>query len=177
MSWSILIFPPSKASFSRSHFFLAVILSIHWNSTTLNYILSWTVFRLFHNNHYIMSKLYERASLVVQMVKNLPVMQETWVQSLGREDPLEEGMATHSRILAWRIPWTEEPGGLQSMGSQRVRHAWEINTTTKIVWKVNSPLRTGSQSPCMLEGSAQPSSIPTLPYRVMIVLDQMSTPI
>ena len=45
-----------------------------------------------------------------------------WVQSLGREDPLEEGMATHSRILAWRIPWTEEPGGLQSRGSQRVRH-------------------------------------------------------
>ena len=56
------------------------------------------------------------------MVKNLPAMQETWVQSLSREDPLEEGMATHSRILAWRIPWTEEPGGLQSMGLQRVRH-------------------------------------------------------
>ena len=53
------------------------------------------------------------------MVKNLPAMQETWVQSLGCEDPLEKGMATHSSILAWRIPWTEEPGGLQSMGSQR----------------------------------------------------------
>ena len=53
------------------------------------------------------------------MVKNLPVMQETWVQSLGWEDPLEKGMATHSRILAWRIPWTEGPGGLQSMESQR----------------------------------------------------------
>ena len=52
------------------------------------------------------------------MVKNLPAMQETWVQSLSREDPLEEGMATHSRILAWRIPWTEEPGGLYSIGSQ-----------------------------------------------------------
>ena len=51
------------------------------------------------------------------MVKNLPAMQETWVQSLGQEDPLEEGMATHSTILAWRIPWTEEPGGLQFMGS------------------------------------------------------------
>ena len=49
-------------------------------------------------------------------------MQETWVQSLGQEDPLEEEMATHSSILAWRIPWTEEPGGLQSMVSQRVRH-------------------------------------------------------
>ena len=59
------------------------------------------------------------ASLVAQMVKNPPTMQETRVQSLGLEDPLEEGMATHSRILAWRVPWTEEPGRLQSMGSQR----------------------------------------------------------
>ena len=56
------------------------------------------------------------------MVKNLPAMWETWVQSLGQEDPLEKAMATHSSILAWRIPWTEEPGGLQFMGSQRVRH-------------------------------------------------------
>ena len=55
------------------------------------------------------------------MVKNLPVMQETLLRSLGWEDPLEKGMATHSSILAWRIPWTEEPGGLWSMGSQRVR--------------------------------------------------------
>ena len=57
-----------------------------------------------------------RASLVTQMVKNLLAMQEVQVRSLGREDPLEEGMATHSRILAWRIPWTEEPGWLQAMG-------------------------------------------------------------
>ena len=56
------------------------------------------------------------------MVKNLLAMWETQVQSLGQEDPLEKGMGTHSRILAWRIPWTEEPGGLQSMGSQTVRH-------------------------------------------------------
>jgi len=56
------------------------------------------------------------------MVKNLPVVGETWVGSLGQEDPLEKGMATHARILAWRIPWTVEPGGLWSMGSQRVRH-------------------------------------------------------
>ena len=55
-------------------------------------------------------------------VRNLPAMQETWVGSLGQEDPLEEGMATHSRTLVWRIPWTEEPGGLQSIGSQRVGH-------------------------------------------------------
>ena len=62
------------------------------------------------------------ASLVVQLVKNLPAMWETWVQSLDWEDALEEGMATHSSFLAWRIPRTEEPGGLQSMESQRVEH-------------------------------------------------------
>ena len=65
------------------------------------------------------------ASLVAQWVKNLPAMQETQkmrVQSLGQEDPLEEGMASHSSILVWRIPWTEEPSGLQSLGSQRVRY-------------------------------------------------------
>ena len=56
------------------------------------------------------------------MVKNMPAAQETWVRTLGREDPLEKEMATHSSILAWRIPWKEEPGGLQSMGSQRVEH-------------------------------------------------------
>ena len=55
---------------------------------------------------------------MAQTVKNMPAMQETWVQSVGQEDPLEEGMATHSSILAWRIPWTEEPGGLQSMGCE-----------------------------------------------------------
>ena len=63
-----------------------------------------------------------RASLVTQMVKRLPAMRETQVQSLGREDPLEKEMATHSRTLAWKITWTEEPGRLQSMGSQRVGH-------------------------------------------------------
>ena len=62
------------------------------------------------------------ASLVAQMVKNLPAMQETQVQSLGWEDPLVEEMATYSNILAWRIPLAEEPGGLQSLGSHRVRH-------------------------------------------------------
>ena len=63
------------------------------------------------------------ASLVAQSVKNLPAMQETWVRSLGWENPLEKEMATHSSILAWEILWTEEPGGLQCMGSQ------ESNTT------------------------------------------------
>ena len=60
--------------------------------------------------------------VVAQMVKHLPAMQETWVRFLGQEDPLEKGLATHSAILVWRIPLTEEPGRLQSMGSQRVGH-------------------------------------------------------
>ena len=63
-----------------------------------------------------------RASLVAQMVKRLPVMQETRVQFLGQKDPLEKEMAIHSSTLAWKIPWTEEPDRLQSMGSQRVGH-------------------------------------------------------
>ena len=63
-------------------------------------------------------------SLVAQIVKNLPAVQETWVWSLGLEDPLKKGMATHFSILAWRIPWTEEPAGLRSMGSQRVGQDW-----------------------------------------------------
>ena len=62
------------------------------------------------------------ASLVAQRLKRPPAVQETWVRSLGREDPLEKEMGTHSSILAWTIPWTEEPGGLQSTPSQRVGH-------------------------------------------------------
>ena len=65
---------------------------------------------------------YSWASLVAQMVKNLPAMRETWVQSLSWEDALEKEMATHTSILAWEIPWTEEPGRLESMGSQRLEH-------------------------------------------------------
>ena len=74
--------------------------------------------------------VYIEASLVAQMVKNLPAMQETWVQSLGLEDPLKKGMETHSSILTCRIPWTEEPGWLQSMESQRVGPDWAINIFT-----------------------------------------------
>ena len=69
-----------------------------------------------------MGRQVVNTSLVAQMLKNLPMMQETWVRPLGQEDPLEKAMATHSRTLAWKIPWTEEPGGLQSMGSQRAGH-------------------------------------------------------
>ena len=76
------------------------------------------------------TQLYWGRVLVAHTVKNLPAMQENQVQSLGWEDPLEKGMATHPRILAWRIPWTEEPGDLQSMGSQRVGHNWMTNIFT-----------------------------------------------
>ena len=74
------------------------------------------------SQHHLEVTQLEFPSLVAQMVKHLPAMRETWVRSLGWEDLLEKEMATHSSTLAWRIPWTEEPGRLQSMWSQRVRH-------------------------------------------------------
>ena len=67
---------------------------------------------------------------MAQLVKNLPAMPETWAQSLGWEDPLEKETATHSSILAWKIPWTEEPGGLQSMGSQESDTTEQLNPST-----------------------------------------------
>ena len=77
------------------------------------------------------------ASLVPQTVKNPPAKQETWVWSLDWEDPLEKGIATHSSILARRIPWTEEPGGLQSMSCQRVRHNWATKHESRgSMWKM-----------------------------------------
>ena len=90
------------------------VLSLPFDSPD-NAFLSWAhSLATFHNqsNYWVLA----------QMVKKPPAMWDTWVQSLGWEDPLEEGVATHSSILAWRIPWTEEPGGLQSMGLQRVQH-------------------------------------------------------
>ena len=78
-------------------------------------------FSLNLNSTHLVSLLC-RASLVAQLVKNLPTMQETQVQSLGQEDPLEKGMAARSSTLAWRVPWTEEPGALQAVGSHRVGH-------------------------------------------------------
>ena len=76
-------------------------------------------------------------SLVAQTVKRLSTVRETWVWFLGREDPLEKEMATHSSILAWRTPWTEEPGGLQSMGSQRVGHDWATTHLSDSYWAPN----------------------------------------
>ncbi|CAN0472003.1 unnamed protein product [Rangifer tarandus platyrhynchus] len=102
----------------------------HWRELTWRWTLSseipWLtphgVDRLSWDIAQIVNTLVSRASLVAQMVKNLPAMQETWVRSLDWEGPLEEEMATHSSILAGETSWTEEPGGLQSTGSQRVRH-------------------------------------------------------
>ena len=84
-----------------------------------------------------------RASLVAQRLKRLPAMQETWVWSLGWEDPLEKEMATHSSILAWRIPWTEEPGGLQSTGWQRIEHDWAISLSLSFMTNDVEHLFTG----------------------------------
>ena len=83
---------------------------------------------LFEGKYYFMG-----ASLVAQMVKRLPAMRESWVRSLGREDPLEKEMATHSSILAWKISWME-PGRLQSMGSQRLGHDWMTSLHFTISW-------------------------------------------
>ena len=81
-------------------------------------------------------------SLVAHTIKNSPAMQETWIWSLSLEDLLEKGMATHSSILAWRILWTEKPSGLQSMGSQRIRHDWMTkHTCTHTLFLLTVPLR------------------------------------
>ena len=85
------------------------------------------------------------SAAVAQTVKNLPAMQETRIWSLDWEDPLQKWMAAHSSILAWRIPWTEEPGRLQSVGSQRVRHDWVTSTTTSASWCAQGKDR---QGPC-----------------------------
>ena len=77
---------------------------------------------IFITSTIVWSLVKQQSSLVAQRLKCLPPMWETWVRSLGWEDPLEKKMATHSTVLAWRIPWTEEPGRLQSIGLHRVRH-------------------------------------------------------
>ena len=92
---------------------------------------------------------YSWASLVVQTVQNLPAMQETWVRSLGWEDPLEKAMATHSSILAWKILQTEDIGGLQSTGSQRVTKFYLIDHKLS-VWYRKKPQETNFQSPVCL---------------------------
>ena len=95
------------------------------------------------------------ASLVAQTVKNASAMQETWVQSLGWEDPLEKGMAIHSIMLAGRIPWAEEPGELQSMRLQRIRHDLATNTHENI-----PGLDSGHENMTVLEACGRQSSCP-----------------
>ena len=91
-------------------------INLYLSSTLKNEVLT------LKRTNIVLKPFINGASLVALMVKNLPAMKETWVRSLGWEDPLEKGVATHSGILAWRIPWTEELGELQSMGSQRGTH-------------------------------------------------------
>ena len=92
------------------------------------------LFLNYHNGCWILSKAFSAASLVAQRVKILPTMWETWARYLGWEDPLEKEMATHSSTLAWKNPWTEEPGRLQSMELQRVRHDRVISYIEIIIW-------------------------------------------
>ena len=89
-------------------------------------------FNGYKNKKLVLAQVLQGASLVAQRIKRLPAMQETRVWSLGWENPLEKEMATHSSILTWRIPWTEEPGGLQSTGSQRIRHDWAISQSVSL---------------------------------------------
>ena len=124
----------SKASTLQCSAFFMIQLS-HPNMTTGKTIAltRWTfigkVMSLLFN---MLSRLL-RTSLVAQMVKRLSTMQETWVQSLGWADLLEKAMAPHSSILVWKIPWTEEPGRLQSLGLQRVGHSWATSLFTRLL--------------------------------------------
>ena len=111
------------------HTYIHIYIYITYTHTTymythITYIYTYILHTYTYNLHVHITHthIHTRASMVTQMVKNLTAMQETWVQSLNQEDILEPSMATHSSILAGKIPWTEKPGGLQFRGSQRVRH-------------------------------------------------------
>ena len=109
LSLSTVILEPKQMKSVTPHYFIIYLL---WIDGTGSVLLQITFF------------CSAFGSLVAQMVKHLPAMWETWVQSLGWGNPLGKEMATHSSTLAWKIPWIEEPGGLQSMGSKRIRHNW-----------------------------------------------------
>ena len=122
---SLLQHHSSKASILRHSAFFMVRLS-HPHMTTRN-TMAFTIQTFVNRAMSLLFNMLFRFVMpggLAQRLKCLPAMRETWVQSLGQEDPLEKEMATHSKILAWRIPWTEEPSGLQSTGSQKVRHDW-----------------------------------------------------
>ena len=106
-------------------------ISFSWNFCTLYIFAHYTLYILY-SVHFCTLLGIQRVSLVVQIVKNLPAMQETWVPSLGWEDPLEKGKATHFSILDWEIPWTENAGRLQSIGSQIAGHNQVMNTFTSL---------------------------------------------
>ena len=108
---------------SKSNSLKYQCLKSHWNAKSHQFKSP----KCHHLNYLI--QIWVRTSLVAQIVKHLSTMQETWVQSLGWEDPLEKEMAIHSSTIAWKIPWTEEPGSLQSMGLQRVGHNWATSLT------------------------------------------------
>ena len=121
-------------------------------------------------------------SLVAQMVKNQPEIWETWVWSLGWEDPLEEGMATPSNILAWRISWTEEPGRLQSMGSHRVRRDWsDLACTCHSEAHLKATEKQKQKQNCYLWGNTIQVSTNTalseakLPSQIMVLIHQIFT--
>ena len=109
---------------------LSIILFYHRQNNNWYWFLHILISHRLLSQFSIIIALRQLLGLVAQTVKNLPAMQETWVQFLSWEDPLEKGMDTRSSILAWRIPWTEDPGGLQSMGLQRVGHNWATEHTT-----------------------------------------------
>ena len=109
-----------------------------WERSNRTFVCSFIHPEIFFSNAFLPRTMFKfgdaeinLASPVVQTVKNLVAMWETWIRSLGQEDPLEKGMATHSSILPWRVPWTEEPGGLQSMGLQIVRPNWATNSLSR----------------------------------------------
>ena len=112
-----------------------------WLTLTLTYMFIWTALVLtfsFILHHFTNHVFLKGASLVAQTVKNLPANQDTRIWSLGWEDPLEKEMTTHSSILAWRIPWTEEPRGLQSRGLQRVGH--DLKILPKLIMRLFSSI-------------------------------------
>ena len=114
--------PLSSLHQSKHHFTIYITSFIHTHTHTHTHTYMYIYLHVY---------LFLGASLVAQMVKNLPAVQEMQVQFLGQEDPLEKEMATHSSILAWRIPWTEEPDGLELMGSQKSRTRLSNKTITK----------------------------------------------
>ena len=136
-NWTTIFFFVVSATIIKKNFFLVMD----------NF---WSLLNLFQYCFFFMFCFFAPGpSLVAQMVKNLHVMWETWVPFLGWEDSLEKGMATHSSILAWKIPWTEEPGRLQSMGWQRVGHNWATFTfLPRGMWDLNSLTRDWTHTPC-----------------------------